>query len=119
MEHDLVYQRKNLGVLIKALLWAPALASLILFLHSSVNAGVIFGTDGALGGGFRWDAAPRIINGNERSLDGGLRYSVQGGSMQAYRDLFSWDVVPTIADFSTRSRTQHYSNGWPSLRSRW
>ena len=26
----------------------------------------------------------------ERSLDGGLRYSLQGGSYQAYRDLFSW-----------------------------
>ena len=58
---------------------------------SPALAGVVFGTDGNLGGGFRWDAAARTISGNERSLDGGLRYSVQGGSMQAYRDLFSWN----------------------------
>jgi hypothetical protein len=36
----------------------------------------------------RWDAAPHFVDGVERSLDGGLRYSVQGGSYEAYRDLF-------------------------------
>lgn len=59
---------------------------------------VIFGNNG-LSGGFRWDAAPREINGVERSLDGGLRYSLQGGSYEAYRDLFSWDVSPELSDF--------------------
>jgi hypothetical protein len=54
-----------------------------------------------LAGGFRWDVAPRTINGNERSLDGGLRYSLQGGSYQAYRDLFSWSAVPSVAEFTT------------------
>ena len=69
-------------------------------------AGVIFNFSGAtLGGGSRWDAAPRTINmlgtNYERSLDGGLRYSMQGGSFQAYRDLFSWSgVVPTVAAFT-------------------
>lgn len=65
------------------------------------SAGVIFGSDGNLGGGFRWDAAPRTILGNERSLDGGLRYSLLGGSVQAFRDLFSWNVIPSVAQFST------------------
>jgi hypothetical protein len=64
-------------------------------------AGVIFGTDGNLGGGYRWDAAPRTLFSNERSLSGGLRYSLQGGSYQAYRDSFTWNVVPSVADFTT------------------
>jgi len=74
----------------------------ILFLGSphEVKAGVLFGTDGNLGGGFRWDAAPKTVNGIERSLDGGLRYSLQGGSYQAYRDLFSWNSVPSVPDFT-------------------
>lgn len=67
----------------------------------SLSAGVVFGTDGDLGGGYRWDAAPRTFNGNERSLDGGLRYSLQGGSLQAYRDMFTWDETPTVAQFGT------------------
>jgi hypothetical protein len=68
--------------------------------------GVIFNFTGAtLGGGSRWDAAPRTINiggtDYERSLDGGLRYSLQGGSFEGYRDLFSWSgSVPSVADFS-------------------
>ena len=65
---------------------------------SATSAAVIFGNNG-LQNGSRWDAAPRTIGGNERSLSGGLRYSLQGGSFQSYRDLFSWSVVPSVADF--------------------
>jgi len=65
------------------------------------SAGVIFGSNGNLGGGWRWDAAPRTLVGNERSLDGGLRFSMQGGSYEAYRDRFSWSVLPSVADFAT------------------
>ena len=54
---------------------------------------------GDLSGGFRWDADLRFVNGRERSLDGGLRYSLEGGSYEAYRDLFSWNVLPTVDDF--------------------
>jgi hypothetical protein len=64
----------------------------------SAEAGGIFGNVG-LSGGFRWDAAPRMVGANERSLAGGIRYSVQGGSYQAYRDLFSWSSLPTVAAF--------------------
>ena len=73
---------------------------------SPAMGGVIFNFTGAtLGGGSRWDAAPRTINiaGTpfERSLDGGLRYSVQGGSFEAYRDLFSWSgSAPSVTAFS-------------------
>lgn len=86
------------------------LASLALIaIFSAVSpafAGGAFNYTGAtIGGGSRWDAAPRIINISgtnfERSLNGGLRYSVQGGSFQAYRDLFAWNVVPTVANFQT------------------
>lgn len=49
----------------------------------------------------RWDAAPRTIDGLERSLDGGLRYSLQGGSYEAYRDLFTWDQTPSVEVFQT------------------
>jgi len=38
----------------------------------------------------RWDAAPRTIAGEERSLDGGLRYSIGGGSYEALRDRIQW-----------------------------
>ncbi len=79
----------------------------------AASAGVIFGSDGNLGGGFRWDAAPRIINGNERSLNGGLRYSLQGGSYQAFRDRFSWFSVPSVADFTTA--VQQAFAAWESV----
>jgi len=75
---------------------------LLLFSASTAQAGTIFGFTGStLGGGFRWDADPLTVAGvGERSLDGGLRYSVQGGSFQAYRDLFSWTVIPSVTDFT-------------------
>ena len=67
---------------------------------ASSNAFVIFNRVGnTIGGGSRWDAASRTINGNERSLQDGLRYSLQGGSYQAYRDLFTWDTVPSVSAF--------------------
>jgi len=66
---------------------------------STANAAVIFGNSG-LHNGSRWDAAPRTIGSNERSLDGGLRYSLEGGSFEAYRDLFSWTgAPPSVASF--------------------
>ena len=79
---------------------SAACALLVLSIGSApAEAGVIFG-DVGLTGGYRWDAAPRTISGNERSLDGGLRYSLQGGSYEAYRDLFTWSSLPSVADFT-------------------
>ncbi|MCC7084283.1 MAG: hypothetical protein IT427_04670, partial [Pirellulales bacterium] len=50
--------------------------------------------------GYRWDAAPRREQGQERSLDGGLRYSMQGGSYQTFRDQLSWlNGPPSDAEF--------------------
>jgi hypothetical protein len=61
-----------------------------------------FGTYGHdLSDDLRWDAAPRILYGAERSLDGGLRYSLEGGSYEAFRDTFTWNVTPSVAVFQT------------------
>ncbi len=38
----------------------------------------------------RWDAAPRTVGGEERSLAGGLRYSIGEGSYEAFRDRLRW-----------------------------
>ncbi len=66
---------------------------------SSASAAVIFGNSG-LRFGSRWDAAPRIEDGLERSLDGGLRYAMQGGGYEAYRDVFTWaGGPPSVAAF--------------------
>ncbi len=47
----------------------------------------------------RWDAAPRTIGGNERSLQGGLRYSIQSGNYTQFRDQFRWSSVPSASAF--------------------
>jgi hypothetical protein len=47
----------------------------------------------------RWDAAPRTVMSEERSLDGGLRYSLEGGSYSAFRDLLTWNEVPSAEAF--------------------
>jgi hypothetical protein len=42
-----------------------------------------------------------VIDGLERSLDGGLRYSVQGGAYEAFRDFFTWtEPLPSIDAFA-------------------
>jgi len=87
------------------LLASFALIAVFSAVDSALAGGAFNYTGATIGGGSRWDAAPRIINlggtNFERSLDGGLRYSLQGGSFQAYRDLFAWNVVPTVANFQT------------------
>ena len=72
---------------------------LVIVGSAQVPAQALFGNDG-LEGGARWDAAPRVIEGLERSLDGGIRYSLQGGSYRAFRDSFSWTQVPSEAEFT-------------------
>lgn len=53
-----------------------------------------------LAGGARWDAATRRIGGEERSLAGGLRFSLEGGSYDAFRRLLAWEgVAPTAEAF--------------------
>jgi hypothetical protein len=52
--------------------------------------------------GARWSVDPWDApnSGLERSLQGGLRYSLSGGSYQAFRDSFAWSgSPPAVADF--------------------
>lgn len=76
------------------------------------QAGDIFGSSG-LNGGSRWDAAPRTINGNERSLDGGLRYAMTGGSFLALRNQFQWVTLPSEAAFEQAVRDSFAA--WESI----
>lgn len=63
-------------------------------------AGTIINGNG-LTGGLRWDAEPFSVGGFERSLDGGLRYSLQGGSYEALRNRFTWDgATPSVSEFT-------------------
>lgn len=61
---------------------------LLILLHGSSASA--FRLIGAPNGWVRWDAAPRFIGGEDRSLDGGLRYSIETGSYAALRDQFMW-----------------------------
>lgn len=75
----------------------------VLVFHIGISSPTFSGTilrGNGLVGGLRWDAMPRSILGLERSLSGGLRYSLQGGSFEAYRNLFTWDgLTPSVSDF--------------------
>jgi len=79
-----------------------AIRSALLVLFATPSAVGVAGVVDELNA--RWDAAPRIIGGNERSLDGGLRYSASGGSFEAFRDQFAWVSTPSVAQFETAVR---------------
>lgn len=58
-----------------------------------------------LSGGLRWDAAPRLINGEDRSLTGGISWNVQGGTFAAFKSQFAWSgTTPTDAAFEAAIR---------------
>jgi hypothetical protein len=64
------------------------------------NASEAFRLLGPAGSRPRWDAVPRFISGEERSLDGGLRYSIEGGSYEGLRDQLNWiGSPPSVEDF--------------------
>ena len=64
----------------------------------------------------RWNAAPHTVDGLERSLDGGLRYSLQGGSYEGFRDLLKWkNESPTVSDF--QSAVEQAFGDWESMDS--
>lgn len=60
----------------------------------------------------RWDAKYRVVPGlGERSLFGGLRYSVQGDSFAAYRDMFTWSG-PTPSEGAFQQAIEDAFNAW-------
>lgn len=78
---------------------SPAQGAVVFNLNNDGSA-----ADGVLDDGSRWNAAETTFTRNgatlERSLAGGLRYSVEGGSFAAYRDQFSWSLTPTAQAFT-------------------
>ena len=84
------------GLKMSALMLACAVAAV-----APSRAAVVFdlnldnsGADGVLDDGSRWNATPfSVTRGGvayERSLAGGLRYSVEGGAFAVYRSMFTW-----------------------------
>jgi len=65
--------------------------ALIFLMASPASSFKVIGTSS---GWARWDAAPRYVGGEERSLDGGLRYSIETGSYAGLRDQFIWIGTP-------------------------
>ncbi|MCC7487422.1 MAG: hypothetical protein IT529_20810 [Burkholderiales bacterium] len=87
----------------KALTSTGVITAALCVVSAGAGAGVTSST--TLAGGDRWDAAPRELTGSngfgERSLAGGLRYNMQGGSYESFRNLFTWNVTPTVSQFQT------------------
>lgn len=64
-----------------------------------------FRVAGIPGAWTRWDASPRYVQGVERSLDGGLRYSIETGTYAGLRDQFVWvPGPPSVVDFKRAIR---------------
>ncbi|MBC8142816.1 MAG: hypothetical protein H7Y38_15435 [Armatimonadetes bacterium] len=76
---------------------------------TSANAAGVFGNTG-LSGCFRWDAAPRTNAGNERSLGGGIRYSMQGGSYAGLFSQFTFSGGVTVTD--SQLAVEEAFNAW-------
>jgi hypothetical protein len=91
-------------------LWGSLSLVAIALASAPASAFGIFGSPG-LHNGLRWDAAPHYVAGQDRSLTGGLSYSVQGGSYEAFRNLFAWSFgVPSVDVF--RATIDHAFAQW-------
>lgn len=73
---------------------AAGLAVLLLVMLVWTSPALAFRLIGSPGGWSRWDAAPRFVGGEERSLAGGLRYSIEHGDYGMLRDEFMWYGTP-------------------------
>ncbi len=95
----------------------PHVYLLAIAFHIAISSPTFSGTilnGNGLVGGLRWDAKPRNFAFLERSLDGGLRYSLQGGSFAAYRNLFTWDdPTPSVSDF--QQAVEQAFSAWESV----
>ena len=76
-------------------------AALVLLCFFATTSAWAFRLIGSSSGWVRWDAAPRFIEGEERSLSGGLRFSIETGTYAGLRDQFMWVPAPgpTVEDF--------------------
>jgi hypothetical protein len=76
--------------------------SILIIASSDANAFVVLGQDSNQRA-WRWDAAARNVYNTdvERSLVGGLRYSVQGGALDSWYSQFAFSDGTTTTDFAT------------------
>ncbi|MCA9217991.1 MAG: hypothetical protein KDB27_33200 [Planctomycetales bacterium] len=66
------------------------------------------------GGILRWNADPHTVDDVERSLDGGLRYSISGGSYEAFLAEFQWEgTAPTVNEF--QEAIEHAFADWEQV----
>lgn len=82
-------------------------ALLVLLLVGPARA---FRVGGIPGAWLRWDAAPRNVGGVERSLAGGLRYSIEHGDYEALRDEFTWAPAPPSVEEFESAVTRAFEN---------
>ena len=75
----------------RILLCSGLLAGVLLLVTGPAEAFRVIGTSE---GWMRWDASPRYVGGEERSLAGGLRYSIEHGDYALLRDEFLWVGTP-------------------------
>ncbi|MFC1759388.1 PEP-CTERM sorting domain-containing protein [Planctomycetota bacterium] len=62
----------------------------------------------------RWNAAPHFVDGVERSLDGGLRYSITGGSWEAFHEELTWQGTPPTVEEMQDAIEQAFAE-WESI----
>jgi hypothetical protein len=112
--NDVSFAQTHSTILAKSAIAAALIASSVV---TPATAGVISVPSGnGLGGGSRWDSATRnvFVNGiccEDRSLNGGLTYTLDGGGYAAFRDMFSWSgAVPSTAAF--QGAVEQAFNAW-------
>lgn len=62
----------------------------------------------------RWDAAERFVGGEERSLVGGLRYSIEHGDYALLRDEFMWVGTPPTPELFAAAIARAFEH-WESI----
>ncbi|CAN5555220.1 hypothetical protein BH09PLA1_BH09PLA1_36100 [soil metagenome] len=83
-----------LGLSVAAGAFGPVVARGFIYNTGNESAPV------GLTGGLRWDSVPRMVGGTDRSLVGGLSWSVAGGSFASFKSQFAWaGATPTDAQF--------------------
>lgn len=91
-----------------------AVAFLTLCSSELMGAG-FFGLSNNLSRGARWPLNPRTNSaGFERSLDGGLRYSVDTGSFETFRDSFNWSGTPPTVEVFAQT-IQEAFDAWTAI----
>src|SRR5215218_8504359 len=68
-----------------------------------------------MSGGLRWDASPRLVDGVDRSLIGGISWNMQGGSFAAYKAQFTWGGAGAPTDAAFQNAIEQAFGYWQSV----